>query len=138
MKLLSKRVIVPKSYDTVCHILKSSAYHFPKVNFNDEDFLMYYTKHFKGSIISRIPVRGSIAHHNGSVEITLSIDSGFGIYLSCFLCLIGIIGLFWCIISNSNRWIPCVGSILLGVLVGGQFLWEGKDCLEIIERKLLT
>lgn len=136
MRILSKKIIVYKSHDTVYQIIKSSAYKIPVGNCDKKDFLIYCAKRFKGGIVSLIPIKVTIAQQKDYVGVNLSIHSHFGFYVGCFLCLIGIIGLCWCVISTSSRWIPCVGSILLGMLIGGQSIWEGIDCLDMLKRKL--
>lgn len=136
MKILSKKIMVYKSHDTVYQIIKSSAYKIPVGNGDKKALLIYCAKRFKGGIVSLIPVKISMEQQKDHIEVILSLHSHFGFYAGCFLCLMGIIGLCWCVISTSSRWIPCVGSILLGMLVGGQSIWEGIGCLDMLKRKL--
>jgi len=137
MILLSKNVVVRKTREEVRRIVQSSAYYLPKGRFSEESFSMHCARRFNGGIISLIPVTGTITQHNQSVYVTLSINGGFGFYLGCCLFVLGVLGMLWCVITHSSRWIPSVGMILLGLLVSGQFIWEGKALLDRLENKLL-
>ena len=137
MTLLSRHVVVMKAYEEVYQIIQSSAYCLPKGIFSKESFSIYCAKRFNGGIVSLIPVKGTITQHSQSVEVMLSIPCYLHFYLGCFLSVFGIFGLLCCFTGYSSRWLPCVGSILFGILVIGQSLWEGRTLLDRLENKLL-
>ena len=137
MELLSRHVAVPKSYEEVCQIIQSSAYYLPKGNLCADSFSMHCAKRYKGAIISSIPVKGKIRKCNQFIEVTISTHADLGFYIGCFLCLVGIVGLIWCLLAVSTRWVPCVGAFALGTFVSSQSIWEGKDLLDKLERRLL-
>ena len=137
MKLLSRRMIIPKAYEGVYQILKSSAYHFPPAKFSEKTFSIHCAKRYKGGVISLIPVKGAIMQNSHLTEVLISIHADFGFYLGCLLILLGFLGIFLCIVIPSDRWIPCVGLVLMGLLVCGQSIWEGKALLDSFEHKLL-
>jgi len=136
MKLLSRQIFITKTYDEVYQILSSSAYYFPHAKFFKESFSMHCAQRYKGGILSLIPIKGEIIQHDHLTEVRISTCADFGFYLGCLLILFGTFGLCWCISLRSGRWIPCVGTVLIGLLVSGQSIWEGTSLLDRLEHKL--
>ena len=138
MKLLSRNICVQKTYDDAYQVITSCNYRLSKGHFERNSFAIDCPKRFNGGIISLIPVKGTISQHDHFLEVVLSIHANWSFYLGCMLCIIGAIGLFLHIFSGSYSWIPAVGSMMIGMLICGQVLWEGKNTLDMIERKLLA
>ena len=137
MKLLSRNIVVSKAFDAAYQIIRSSAYYFPAGVFEEENFSFYCPRRSFNGRISLFPMRGTITKQAQQVEITLSLQAGFLFYFDSILSFLGIIGLFWCLIAHSSRWIPFAGCILLGILTSAQYIWEGAELLDRIEHKLL-
>lgn len=137
MQLLSRNVCVHKTYDETYQVIKSSNYRFSKGHFGKNSFTIHYPKRFNGGTISLLPITGTIVQCDNSVEVVLSIHANMSFYVGWILCIIGAIDSIVHIASGSPRWFPGVGSVLIGMLISGQVLWEGKNTLDMIERKLL-
>jgi len=137
MQLLSRNVCVHKTYEETYQVIKSSNYRFSKGHFGKNSFTIHYPKRFNGGTISLLPITGTIVQCDNSVEVVLSIHANISFYVGCILCIIGAIDSIVHIASGSPRWFPGVGSVLIGMLISGQVLWEGKNTLDMIERKLL-
>lgn len=138
MKLMSRVVIVPKSYETVYQIIQSSAYHIPKGIFREDSFSMHCAKRFNGGMISLFPVKGTIIKRNHSVEVTLSVCADFSFYLGVFLVLLGIAHSIGCIATLSPRWIVSIGMVVFGLAATAYSLLEEKELLDRLEHKLLS
>ncbi len=138
MYLIAKRLETTKTQQEVLEIIKSFAYFLPKAQFNNVNFVIYCAKRHKGGILSLIPIKGTVVQREERTEICLSLCAGLGFYLGVFLVVLGALVLLWCLFSHSTRWIPGVGAIILGIIVGGQFLGEGNELLDKIEQKLLN
>lgn len=136
MTLLSSRIVTSKSYEEAYQIIKSFAYHLPKGQFLKETFSLCSAKRFNRGIISLIPIKGEIIQNASTVEITVSICADLGFWLGGLLSLTGLIISLLCIIFHSARWIPGVGSILLGMLIIGQSFWEGKALIDRLDHML--
>ena len=138
MKLLSRNICVQKTYDDAYQVITSCNYRLSKGHFERNSFAIDCPKRFNGGIISLIPVKGTISQHDHFLEVVLSIHANWSFYLGCILCVLGAIGALFSILSDFSRWIPAVGSMMIGMLICGQVLWEGKNTLDMIERKLLA
>lgn len=138
MKLFSKSLAINKKYDDVVKVIKSSAYCGSHTIFTGSHFAIHCARHYKGGIISSIPIKGTITQDVDTVSIILSLHSGFGFYLGSLLLLLGAVGLVYCSIFQESKWIPGLGSVLLGLLICGQYLWEGSAVLDKIEHQLLS
>lgn len=137
MKILRRQVIVPKSIEEVTQILKSSAYYFPKAIFKESVFSMHCAKRHNGGYLSLTHIRGNILEDEDSTMVILEVHANPYFFLGCAIIFLGIIGVFYCLVSYTNRWIPCLGMILLGLLVSGQPVWEGLELLDLLEHKLM-
>lgn len=138
MRLFSRNVCVHKTYDETYQVIKSSNYRFSKGHFGKNCFAIHCPKRFNGGNISLFPIRGTILQCANSVEVVLSVHANVSFYVGCILCATGAIGSILHIVSGSPRWLPWVGGMLIGMLISGQVLWEGKSTLDILERKLLA
>lgn len=137
MKILSRRVVVTKSYEEVSHILKSSAYFFPEIMISGTIFSMYCAKRYNGGHLSLTPVKGTIVRHNNQSKVIIEVHADFSFFLGILITVIGIVGLVWLLISQSSRLIPQIGLILIGILVCGHSWCEGVELLDRLEHKLL-
>ena len=137
MKLLSRNICVQKTYDDAYQVITSCNYRLSKGNFEANRFVINCPKRSNSGILSLIPITGTISQHDHFLEVVLSIYANWSFYLGCLLCIIGAIGALFSILSDFSRWIPSVGSMMIGMLICGQVLWEGKNTLDMIERKLL-
>lgn len=138
MRIVTKRIETAKTLLEVSEIIKSFAYVVPKGRFEDNNFVIYCARRYKGGILSLIPIRATIIQQEKKTEICLFLPAGFGFYLGGILIMLGILILLGCLISHSPRWIPGVGAIIIGITVGGQFLREGNALLNRMEHKLLN
>ena len=136
MRLFTRSIPIFKTADEVYRTIKSCQYHATKGRWEKDCFTIYCAKRFKGSVISLIPVKGTISTKNSNIVVVLSIYANLGFYIGCLLFVTGAIGLLSHVIAGSPRWIPGLGSIVIGMLISGQVLWEAKNTLDMIERKL--
>lgn len=136
MKILTRQVIVSKTIQEANQILRSCAYYFPKAIFKESAFSMHCAKRHNGGYLSLTHIRGTVIECEDRTIVTLEIHANLYFFLGCLIILLGIITLIYCFVSSTNRWIPCLGMILLGLFVCGQRLWEGSELLDLIEHKL--
>ena len=139
MKLFSRSIVVPKTYEDAYKIIKSSARIHRKKVFTEQAFSIHCAQKIGAGWrdFSPIPVKGTITPQDSSVKVTLTVHAGFGFYLGCFFILLGIIGLLWSLISLPAGWITHVGIILFGAVISGTYVYSGIDLLDVIEHKLL-
>lgn len=136
MTILSRKVTVSKSYEEVYDIIKSSAYCFPKGHFSAYTFSMHCAKRYNRGVISVIPVNGKIIKKPKQIDVHFAIQVDFGMLLGCVLFAFGIVCLLLCAILHFSRWIPCVGASVLGMIMIGHSLWEGKKLLDRLEQRI--
>lgn len=137
MIILKRRLKAPISGEEAIRILRSCAYPFPKATFEKTAFSIYCSKRHNGGYLSLANIRGVIAEDEGSTVIELAVHADLYCFLGIIIAFLGIVGLIYCLATYTDRWIPCVGMILLGFLVGSQALWTGSELLDIIEHKLM-
>ena len=136
MKLFSKCILVKKPYEEVLRIIKSSAYPVPKGKFSEEEFSIFCSKRFNGGLISLYPLKGTIQESDNFVEVNVWVCADFGLFLGCFLCILGFAWLLWCLNTSSSRWIVGVGIVLFGAFVGALSICEGKALLDRLDHRL--
>lgn len=137
MTILTRQVIIPKPIEEAILILKSCAYHFPKATFQEHAFSMHCAKRRNGGYLSLTRITGTVSEHEGSTMITLEVRANLYYLLGFMIILLGVAGLIYCLVSHTDRWIPCLGTILLGLLVGGYSFGTGSELLDLIEHKLI-
>lgn len=137
MVLLSRQVNVQKSHKEIYQIIKTFPHYFSKEYGDKESFSMHCAIRYNGSLISLIKVTGKIRECSPFIIITISTHADLSFYIGCFLSLVGLLGILWCYLSFSLRWVPCLGALALGLFVSSQSIWKGKDLLDRLERKLL-
>ncbi|MBQ3505017.1 MAG: hypothetical protein IJA75_10010 [Oscillospiraceae bacterium] len=136
MRIMTRQVIVPKSISESIQILKSCAYYFPKAVFEEPAFSIHCAKRHNGGYLSLTHIAGNVSGGEDSTVILLEVHANLYFFLGVGIAFGGILGLIYCLMLHINRWIPCFGMILLGLLVGGQSLWTGAELLDSIEHKL--
>lgn len=136
MIILKRQVVTEKTAEEVMRILKSSAYYFPEGVFEKSSFSMHCSKHRNGSLIPLIPVSGTVLECEGVTEVLINIHANLNIFLGAVAVSASIIGGICCLLSHTNRWFPCLGAVLLGLLFIGQALWEGSELLDLLEHKV--
>lgn len=137
MIILKRQIRVSKSSEEAIRILKSCAYYFPKSVFEKSAFSIYCTKRHNGGYLSLTNIRGIITEDKDGTLIELAVHADLYFFLGLIIALLGIIGLIYCLVSCTNRWIPCSGMILFGFLISSRSLWIGSELLDIIEHKLI-
>lgn len=137
MKILSRKVTIPKPLEEVSQILQSSAYHYPEAVFLGDQFSIYCAKRDRGGYISRFHVKGTLTYSVGQTAVTLEVHAGFPFYFGVLLLLLGAAGLLGCLLLQSSRWIPWLGMMLLGLLSSGIYWGESAALLDRLEWKLL-
>lgn len=138
MRILSRRVLVQKSLDEVQRILRSSAYRFSKPVFSGHSFSMYCAKRYNGGIISLIPIKGTVVHGAQMLEVKLTVCAGLSFWIGGITTVLAIVGMFWCILLGSSRWVAYMGMLLFGFFILGQNFWEGSAILDRVEHKLCS
>lgn len=140
MRLFSRDIVVPKTYEDTYKIIKSSAHIHRKKVFTEQTFSMHCAQKISAGWrdFSSIRVTGTLTPLDFSVKVTLTVHAGFWFYLGCFFILLGVIGLLWSLISLPAGWIAYVGIILFGAGIGGTFIYSSIDLLDVMEHKLLS
>ena len=137
MKILERQMRVSKTREETIRILKSCAYYFPKAIFEKSAFTIYCAKRHNGGYLSLTNIRGVVTEDEDSTVIELAVYADLYYFLGFIIAFLGIMGMFYCLVSCTNRWIPCIGMTLLGFLVSLRSLWIGSELLDIIEHKLI-
>ena len=137
MIILKRQVIATKSVDDVGRVLMSCAYHFPKAIFKASSFSMHCAKRHNGGYLSLIKITGNVLTNEETTKVILEVHANLYFFIGCLIAVLGISGLLYCFFSSTDRWIPFLGMCFLGLLVGGQSLWEGSEILDHIEHKLM-
>ena len=108
MRLFSRDIVVPKTYEDTYKIIKSSAHIHRKKVFTEQTFSMHCAQKISAGWrdFSSIRVTGTLTPLDFSVKVTLTVHAGFWFYLGCFFILLGVIGLLWSLIS-----LPAAASV---------------------------
>lgn len=136
MKILTRHVLTSKSIDEVTQILRSSVYFGSKAKIDKSAFSMYCARRHTGRCLWLIPVRGNIEEREDKVEVTLEIHADINGFVGGVIVLLGVIELICGLVFFPNRWIPYLGTILLGLIVAGESFWKGFQLLDLLEHKL--
>lgn len=136
MKILTRQVAAQKTAEDAVRILRSSAYPLREAKFEQLAFSMRCAKRSNGRGIWLIPVRGTISEAGKNIRVTLEIHGDPFFFLGCVIVLAGIAGLFACLVSRSNIWIPYCAMAFLGLVLCGRSLCEGCELLDLLAHKL--
>lgn len=137
MKLLSRKLVVPKPEDEALRILRSTANRYSKSEFAEGKFSFFYKKRYFGTQYIQIPIKGAHTSGDDATVVKIETHADFGFYVGCILVLVGVFGVFLSLASGSDRWIAELISSVIGFLLMLQTYWECRSYMEMLETKLL-
>ena len=137
MIILKRKLTVSKSCEEAIQILKSCAYYFPTAIFAKFKFSIYCARRHNGGYLSLTNIRGAIIEDGDRTTIEFEVQADIYFFLGIMITVLGIIGFIYCIACCINRWIPCIGMVLFGILLSLRSRWKGSEILDMIEHKLV-
>lgn len=136
MRILKRDVLTSKSVAEVKVILMSSAYSREKAKFEENSFSIQCAKRHNGRYLWLVPVKGCVDECNGKTRIAIEIHADINWFIGGVIALSGLVGLLFSLAFSTNRWIPQLGTILLGLIIAGETWWKGFEVLDLLEHKL--
>ena len=136
MIIISRCVTVSKTIEEVNEILRGSAYPLIKPSFYQNYFSIRVVRKYPGRGFRIIPIKGSIVASKDYIKVIMEIHVESTVVIGAILVLLGLVGLLWCYVCSSERWLPFVGSAIIGIIIILEFIWDTKDVLDQLENKL--
>ena len=136
MKLLARTFSVSKSPSEIFNCIKSFAYCPQKATFGKNSFSVYCAKRRCSGYFRLYRLSGTFSEENDQVIVSLEIHAETLFFIGYGFIIFGILGLICCLITGSDRWIPCLGSIVIGGLVDGWSVCEAIEVLDLAEHQL--
>lgn len=137
MKLISRQIFCKLSENDARACIHSVAYYFSPAVFNQNHFSISCPFHRRIGPLSRIRLKGTIFHEKKCLCIVLELHTAVDFFSGCLLFFLGVIALIWSLFCNPTRWLPVAGLIVFGLAIMSCYYFEGKQCLDNLEKKLI-
>lgn len=139
MRLFRRSVIVQKSHEDVCNIIRSSAY-YGQCSFEGDTFSMQCVKRHTNGHLLAFPVKGTIRSTSDGVHVDLEMQMSVGVYIGAAFGVLGLlamlIDLLRCLAGYQTVWYAGAMNIVFGLIIAGFFAGRSLEILDLLEHKL--